>query len=176
MKKIITLSIIFLTLTLSLTTKSVNAMEKKKVEKIPVLMISIKSTLATIAADAGNLPMEIMQKAEALGLEITGPQLWQYRNVDGNPNSTIDIDICLPIKEAKGDAGKFKFEVLPPITCISEIHKGAYEQLINTYNRIFGEMTRKGIPMGDASREVYSVMDMENPENNITEVQMIISE
>lgn len=151
-------------------------MEKKKVGEIPVLLISIESTLATIAADAGNLPMEIMHKTEVLGLDVTGPQIWQYRNVDGNPNTTIDIDICVPIKEAKGDPGKFKFEVLPPITCISEIHKGAYDQLTNTYNRIFGEMSRKGIMMGTASREVYSVMDMENPENNITEVQVIINE
>lgn len=151
-------------------------MEKKNVEKIQVLMFSIKSTLATIATDPGNAPMEIMQKAEELGLEVTGPQIWQYRNVDGNPNTTIDVDICVPIKEAKGDSGKFKFDVLPAITCIAEIHKGAYSQLTNTYNRIFGEMTRKGIAMGTASREVYTVCDFENQENCITEVQVIISE
>ena len=176
MKRIVILSIFILITTLVFTTKNSNAMEKKKVEKIPVLMFSMRSTLATIATDPGNIPMEIMQKAEALNLVVTGPQIWQYRNVDGNPNTTIDVDICVPIKEAKGDPGKFKFDVLPAITCISEIHKGAYSELTNTYNRIFGEMTRKGIPMGTASREVYSVMDMENQDNNITEVQVLINE
>lgn len=151
-------------------------MEKKKVEKITVLMYSMKSTLATIATDPGNVPMEIMQKAEELGLVVTGPQIWQYRNVDGNPNSTIDIDVCVPIKEAKGDPGKFKFEVLPAITCISEIHKGAYANLTNTYNRIFGEMTRKGIMPGTASREVYTFCDFENQDNCITEIQVIVNE
>ncbi|MFA9392712.1 MAG: GyrI-like domain-containing protein [Prolixibacteraceae bacterium] len=151
-------------------------MEKKKVEKIQVLMYSMKSTLATIATDPGTIPMEIMQKAEELGLEITGPQIWQYRNVDGNPNSIIDVDICVPIKAAKGDPGKFKFDVLPQVTCISELHKGAYAELTNTYKRIFGEMSRKGIMMGTASREVYTVMDMENQDNCITEIQVLINE
>lgn len=161
---------------LTLTTKNGNAMETKKVAQQTVLMISIKSSLATIATDPGNLPMELMEKAAALGLEVTGPQVWQYRNVDGNPTSSIDVDICVPVKEAKGDPGKFKFEKLPEISCIAETHKGAYSELTNTYNRIFGEMTRKGIRMGTASREVYVVMDMENQENNITEVQVIINE
>lgn len=174
MKRIITLSFIFLTLLL--ISKISEAMEKKKVEKQQVLMISIKSTLATIATDPGNVPMELMQKAEELGLVVTGPQIWQYRNVDGNPNTIIDIDICVPVKEAKGNAGKFKFEVLPEITCISEIHTGAYATLTNTYNRIFGEMTRKGIKMGTSSREVYTVCDFENQDNCITEVQVIINE
>ncbi|MDA3927327.1 MAG: GyrI-like domain-containing protein [Prolixibacteraceae bacterium] len=176
MKKSIALFTLSLILVLLFTSQKAQSMEKKKVEKQQVLMISIQSSLATIASDPGNLPMEIMKKAVELGLVVTGPQVWQYRNVDGNPTTSIEVDICVPIQEAKGDAGKFKFEVLPQITCISEIHKGAYANLTNTYNRIFGEMTRKGIPMGTVSREVYTVMDMDNEEINITEVQVIINE
>lgn len=176
MKQIVTLSVIILVISFTFNLKKSNAMEKKKVEKQQVLMMSIQSSLATIATDPGNIPMEIIQKAEALNLEITGPQIWQYRNVDGNPTTTIDVDICVPVKEAKGDPGKFKFAVLPAINCISEMHKGAYATLTNTYNRIFGEMARKGIPMGTASREIYTVCDFEKQDNCITEVQVIINE
>jgi effector-binding domain-containing protein len=154
----------------------INAMENKKVEKQAVLVYTMKTTLANITTDPGNIPDEIMQKAAALNLEITGPQIWQYRNVDGNPNSPIDLDICVPIKEAKGDPGKFNFDVLPAINCIAEIHKGSYNNLMNTYQRIFGEMTRRGIPMGTASREVYLVCDFENQQNCVTEIQVIIPE
>jgi len=174
MKKIQTLFTLFLLITLSFTTVKSNAMEKKKVEKVNVIMFTMKSTLSTIAQDAGNIPMELMQKAEELGLEITGPQIWQYRNVDGSPTSLFDMDICIPIKEAKGNAGKFIYKELPEITCVSEIHKGAWSDLKNTYSRMMGEMTRNGMIPGNMSREVYLVCDFENPENCLTEIQLLL--
>lgn len=166
------LTVLFL---FTLTIKNTQAMEKKKVEKTTVLMYSLKSTLATIATDAGNIPNELMIKAQALGLEIAGPQIWQYRNVDGNPTSTFDLDICVPIKEAKGEAGKFKFDVLPEISCVSEIHKGPYVDLKNVYDRMMGEISRKGIIPGNMSREVYIVCDFEDQSKCVTEVQWVIN-
>ncbi|MBN2806538.1 MAG: GyrI-like domain-containing protein, partial [Prolixibacteraceae bacterium] len=74
------------------------------------------------------------------------------------------------------DPGKFRFEVLPEINCIATIHKGSYDTLMNSYQRVFGEMTRRGIPMGTASREIYMVCDFENPQNCVTEIQVIIPE
>lgn len=149
-------------------------MEKKKVEAQTVLAYSTKATLKTITTAAGNTPEEIMQKAEELGLEVSGPQVWQYQNCDGKPDSLFDLDICLPVKEAKGDAGKFHFDTLPEVNCIVEMHKGAWGNLSDTYNRILGEISRKGIAPSNMSREVYLVCDFENPENCLTEVQWVI--
>ncbi len=149
-------------------------MEKKKIEAQTVLAFSLKATLKTITTAPGNAPEEIIQKAETLGLKITGPQIWQYRNCDGKPETIFDLDICLPVKEAKGDAGKFHFDTLPEVVCISEIHKGAWSNLTNTYNRILGEISRKEIVPTNISREVYLVCDLEKPDNCLTEVQWII--
>lgn len=176
MKKTNLFMLVLMMTTFTLTTQKLNAMEKKKVEKTPVLMYTMKATLATIAEAPGAIPDELVTKANELGLEIAGPQIWQYRNVDGNPNSQFDLDICLPVNEMKGDPGKFQFEVLPEITCISEIHKGSWSKLSNTYNRLMGEMTRKGIVPGNMSREIYHVCDFENEENCITEVQMLFNQ
>lgn len=170
------LNLMLLLFMLSVNIQQTTAMEKKKISEQAVLMYSMKTTLANIATDPGTIPDEIMQKAAALKLEITGPQIWQYRNVDGSPNSSIDLDICVPIKEAKGDPGNFRFGLLPETNCVSEIHMGSYNTLMNTYQRIFGEMSRNGIPMGNASREVYMVCDFENPQNCVTEIQVIIPE
>jgi effector-binding domain-containing protein len=174
MKKISTLLIIILTVTFSFTTQKLNAMEKKKVEKTTVIMYSLQSTLATMQKDVADIPNELMSKAQQLGLEIAGPQMWQYVGSDGQPNTKFKLDICIPVKEAKGDPGKFKFATLPEFNCISEIHKGSWDKLGNVYQRIMGEITRKSIPITGTSREIYITCDFGNPENCVTEVQMEI--
>jgi effector-binding domain-containing protein len=174
MKKISTLMIIILTVTFSLTIQKLNAMEKKNVGKTTVLMYSLQSSLSTMQKDVGDIPGEMMAVATKLGLEIAGPQIWQYTGSDGMPNTRFTLDICIPVKEAKGDPGKFKFSSLPEFKCISEIHKGSWDKLGNVYQLIMGEITRKSIPITGVSREVYMVCDFEKPENCVTEVQMQI--
>ena len=174
MRKISLSAFIVLLLTLSFINQKSNAMEKKNVEKTTVLMYTLKSSLATMTTDVGNLPDEMMTIVQKLGLEITGPQIWQYTDSDGQPNTKFTLDICIPVKAANGDPGKFKFLTLPEFKCISEIHKGAWDKLGNTYQRIMGEITRKSIPFTGVSREIYIGCDFENPENCVTEVQMEI--
>ena len=157
-----------------LTTQEIYAMEKKKVEKTNVLSYSLSTTLKTIADDCGQVSMDIEQKAKELGLEITGPQIWGYRGVDGNPDTRFNLDICLPVKETKGDPGIFKFTQLPEINCLSEMHKGPWNQLSNTYQRMFGEMSRKGMVPTGANREIYLNCDFDNEDNNLTEIQVEI--
>lgn len=174
MKKISTCVIILLTLTFSLTNQKLSAMEKKSVGKTTVLMYSLKSSLATITQDVGDIPNEMMAVATKLGLEITGPQIWQYTGSDGQPATKFTLDICIPVKEAKGEPGKFKFAILPEFNCVAEIHKGPWNKLGDVYQRIMGEVSRKTIPITGVSREIYINCDFTNQENCITEVQMQI--
>jgi effector-binding domain-containing protein len=139
-----------------------------------VLMCSLQSSLSSMMQDVGDIPNELMSKAKELGLEVTGLQLWQYTGSDGQPNTKFTLDICIPVKAAKGDPGKFKFVDLPEFKCISEIHKGPWNLLGNTYQRLMGEMSRKSIPYTGISREIYMVCDFEKPENCVTEVQIEI--
>jgi effector-binding domain-containing protein len=174
MKKITTIIIIILTVTFSLTNQKLNAMEKKSVDKTTVLQFTLKASLATLTQDVGDIPNELMAIATTLGLEITGPQIWQYSGSDGQPNTKFTLDICIPVKEAKGDPGKFKFATLPEFKCISEMHNGPWSKLSNVYQRIMGEVTRKSIPFTGTSREIYMVCDFQDQEKCVTEVQMEI--
>jgi hypothetical protein len=174
MNKLSSFFVIILTVTFLFTTQKSSAMEKKNVEKTTVLMCSLQSSLSSMAGDVGNIPNEMMAKANELGLEITGPQIWQYTGSDGQPNTKFKLDICVPVKSAKGDPGKFKFVTLPEFACISEIHKGPWDKLGNVYQRIMGEITRKSIPFSGICREIYMVCDFEKPENCVTEVQVEI--
>lgn len=151
-------------------------MEKKTIAAKKVLKYSLQTTLANIKTDPGKIPVEIVQKAEELGIDMAEPQIWQYNGADGKPDTKFQLDICLPVKEIKEEAGKFSFDILPEITCISEIHKGSYATLGNTYCRLFGEISRKGIIPAMVGREEYINCDFENEENNITEIQIIINQ
>lgn len=149
-------------------------MERKNIQKMTALVYSLNTKLSSMKTDVGAIPGEIMAKARDLGLQVTEPQIWQYDGCDGNPETTFKLDICLPVKKARGDAGKFHFEVLPEVNCISEIHKGSWSKLGDTYHRIFGEISRRGIVFTGTTREVYHVCDFENEENNVTEVQVVV--
>jgi effector-binding domain-containing protein len=174
MKNVSTLLIIVLTVTCLFTNQKLNAMEKKNVGKTTVLMYSLKSSLATMTQDVGDITNEMMALVTKLGLEVAGPQIWQYTGSDGQPTTKFTLDICIPVKETKGDPGKFKFATLPEFKCISETQKGPWNKLGNVYQRIMGEITRKSIPMTGISREIYLVCDFANQENCVTEVQMEI--
>lgn len=172
MKQITTALTLMLLITLTVITLKSQAMEKKKVEKMTVIKYSLETKMSTMITDVGNSASEIAVKATELGLEITGPQIWQYTGSDGKDDTPFTLDICLPIKEAKGDPGKFSFHELPEYNCVAEIHKGPWNNLSNTYQKMMGEMTRKGIVPRWTCREVYITCDFENQENCITEVQM----
>jgi effector-binding domain-containing protein len=149
-------------------------MERKKIEKILVLKCTLQSSLKTLINDIGNLPNQLMDKVTELGLEVLGPQVWQYEGSDGNPDTSFLLSICIPVKEQKGDPGNLRFDFLKPIDCISEIHKGPWMKLGDTYQKMLGEMSRKGMVSTCNSREIYMVCDYENQENCLTEVQIEI--
>ena len=52
------------------------------------------------------------------------------------------------------------------------IHNGAWDNLYETYGRVIGELRAAGHTMTQECREVYEVVDMENPANNVTLVQI----
>lgn len=149
-------------------------MERKITQETTVLVYSLNTKLSSMKTDVGEIPNKIATKAMELGLEIAGSQIWQYNGCDGNPETPFKLAICLPVKEAKGNAGEFHFEVLPEVSCISDIHEGCWSKLGDTYCRMFGEIFRKGIVPTGVSREVYHVCDFENEVNNITEVQIVV--
>lgn len=147
-------------------------MEKKTVQKTTVLCISINSTLKTMMTDTGNLPNELMEKATELKLEIAGPQIWVYDGADGNPTTKFELTIAVPVNKTSGDPGKFRFAEFPEFNCISEIHKGPWAKLGDTYMKLMPAIMRKGLSYTGITREVYNVCDFENQENCITEIQI----
>lgn len=147
-------------------------MEKKTVQKTTVLCISLNTTLRTMMTDTGSLPNELVEKAVELELEIAGPQIWVYDGADGNPITPFELTIALPVAQTTGEPGKFRFAEFPEINCISEIHKGPWAKLGETYHKLMPAIVQQGLTYTGMTREIYKVVDFEHQENCITEIQI----
>lgn len=90
-----------------------------------------------------------------------------------------DIESCFPVREAKEVEG-IDVRTLPGGKCVSLIHKGPYEQLGRSYEKILAYTKEKGITLKIPSREIYikgpGMIFKGNPKKYITEIQMTIDE
>jgi len=147
-------------------------MERKTVQKTTVLCYSLNTSLMNMMTDTGSLPNELVEKALELGLEIAGPQIWVYDATDGSPATPFELTIALPVNKQNGDAGKFRFAEFPEFNCISEIHKGPWSKLGETYQKLMPSILQPGQSCRVICREVYHICDFENQENCVTEIQV----
>jgi hypothetical protein len=147
-------------------------MEKKTVQKTTVLCYSLTTSLKSMITDTGNLPNKLIEKATELKLEIAGPQIWVYDATDGSPATPFELTISLPVNKPNGDAGKFRFAEFPEFNCISEIHKGPWAKLGETYQKLMHSILQPGQSCRVICREVYHICDFENQENCVTEIQV----
>ena len=130
-------------------------MEIKEVAPFTVISHSIRTTLATIMEDAGNLPELIAKDAEKEGLKITGPNMWIYDGADGDPKKEYTLEIAYPIASAEGYDGKYACRELPAYLCLSGLHLGSFESIEQTYKELAEEAGRHGYIPNGWSRETY---------------------
>ena len=90
-----------------------------------------------------------------------------------------DIESCCPIRKAKKVEG-IEVRTLPGGKCISLIHKGPYDQLGRSYEKITAYAKEKGIETDQPIREIYikgpGMLFKGNPNKYITEIQMMVKE
>jgi effector-binding domain-containing protein len=111
------------------------------------------------------------------------------RNISGNAfnlyydsefkEEDADIETCLPVRKGK-DVDGISIRELPGGHCVSLIHKGPYETLGRSYEKIMAYIKEKGYQPKLPSREVYlkgpGMIFRGNPENYLTEIQILIEE
>jgi putative intracellular protease/amidase/effector-binding domain-containing protein len=117
----------------------------------------------------------VYQQAVEAGLEICGGPQWHYHGFDGQPETVFTLDIGLPVTEVKAVTAPWQCETLPPFKCVGMQHHGPWEQLANTYGKLFTGMEMLGLQMNGYTREQYLQYNFEHPERNITNVQIGIA-
>jgi effector-binding domain-containing protein len=114
---------------------------------------------------------------KTMGRHINGKAMCLHFDTEFKEEGA-DFEPCFPVRKGNSD-DKISVRELPGGKCISLIHKGPYEQLSNSYKKIFGYVNEKGYKTKVPSREVYvkgpGMIFKGNPNNYLTEIQIIIA-
>lgn len=112
----------------------------------------------------------------ALGRLICGPPMLlhfddEYREADA------DFEACLPIRQKKEVDG-IAVRDLPGGRCVSLVHRGGYDQLGQSYTKVFEYINRINYQVLMPTREVYlkgpGMFFKGSPKNYLTEIQVLI--
>jgi effector-binding domain-containing protein len=87
--------------------------------------------------------------------------------------ATFDVEAGFPVRQAVESDG-IKSRVLESEKVLSLVHKGSHETLRESARKLYNYATEYGINPGLRQREIYLQTDDEHPEENETELQVIL--
>ncbi|GAB3553071.1 GyrI-like domain-containing protein [Spirosoma fluminis] len=141
------------------------------VEPFTALCFTTQTTLQAMN-EHNHIPEELYAEADRLGLFPAGPIHYVYTDVTGNPANAFQLNIVLPIERAKDESNVFSVTTFRPFRCVSYTHTGSWSEFPTVYNTLFAQFYGEGYQGGSIIREVYVVVDIENPANCVTEIQI----
>jgi effector-binding domain-containing protein len=147
-------------------------MKIKTQNAFTALSFSVETNIAGIFQYVRVKAAELYRDAAENNLEVTGPVYWIYTGMDGHPDTVFNLDIVLPVTTPEMYNGNFAVKTIPALKSLSTTHVGAWEKLPGTYHQLFMETGKQNLAPNGICREVYLHMDFQNPENNLTEVQV----
>ncbi|HEY3374489.1 MAG TPA: MerR family transcriptional regulator [Candidatus Aquicultor sp.] len=113
---------------------------------------------------------------KAVGRYINGKPINLYYDSEFKEDGA-DIETCFPVRKGANSDGITVHE-LPGGPSVTLMHKGPYETLNRSYERIMAYIKEKGYEVTLPSREVYikgpGMIFKGKPENYLTEIQMLI--
>jgi len=135
----------------------------------------LRTTLATINADVGNIPETLAADLIPAGLLPTGPMMFIYDGVTMDPDHEFDLRIGLPVslEDAARYKGKHLVQRLEPFQFVETVLYGDIAKLgEEAYEPLFTEMGKAGLAPNGFGREVYqNFVDLTSPDNE-TRVQV----
>lgn len=88
-----------------------------------------------------------------------------------------DFEPCMPIRKGTGSGG-VEVRELPGGPCVTLLHKGPYEELGRSYERMIKYIQEKNYEIATPCREVYlkgpGMIFRGNPKKYLTEIQMFL--
>lgn len=116
---------------------------------------------------------ELFREAFENTLRITGPVHWHYFGFTGDEAKTFTLEISLPVAEVISEYdGRFHFKRSEPFKCVSLVHEGNWLDIPEGYGRLMQFISKKNLTPTGMNRELYINVDFNNPEANVTEIQM----
>ncbi len=142
------------------------------VPPVPVIFFTARTTIPQLSMFTGEVARKLYAEAVRQDLLPTGPLHWIYYGMDGKPDTVFTLEIALPVDRAATEESLFIYKELPPFNCMSATHYGSWDNMHSTYGRLIGEIQSNAKKMDGICRELYLHMDFQNPENDVTVVQI----
>jgi len=119
------------------------------------------------------------QIGRRLGRFICGPCFLLHYDHEYKEGDA-DFEACFPVRDGARSkhADGIALRELPGGRCVTLLHKGPYDQLGRSYEKILTYIKNKGYCIQSPSREVYlkgpGMIFRGNPKKYLTEIQMIV--
>jgi DNA-binding transcriptional MerR regulator len=143
--------------------------EEKELDTLLIAGIRFKGKYSDCGVAFGKI-------AKAMGRNISGKPFNLYYDSEYKEEDA-DIESCFPVRKGK-DVSEITVRELPGGRCVSLIHKGPYETLGRSYEKIMSYIKEKGYTPKLPVREVYlkgpGMIFKGKPENYLTEIQILI--
>lgn len=145
---------------------------KKKVESITFLFFRTETHLTELG-NFTSVANDLYAEAVRCKLPIAGPAHWHYFGCNGNIVQKFTLEIALPVRHAIAEYdGAFHFKRTEPFSCVSLLHEGNWHELSRSYDKLMEFMRVQKLRASDVNREIYINVDFENPQANVTEIQV----
>jgi len=112
-----------------------------------------------------------------MGRLVCGKPMNLYYD-EGYMEDDADIETCIPIREARNVEG-LTIRQLEGSRALTLIHKGPYDRLGRSYEKMTNHIQTKGYRVKGPSREIYlksaGMLFKGNPEKYLTEIQFMIA-
>lgn len=124
------------------------------------------------------------QIGRRLGRYLGGPCFLLHYDSEYKDDDA-DFEACFPLRAGgaekaatKNGPGEISIRPLPGGRCVSLLHKGPYEQLGPSYEKVLDYIKSKGYEIEMPTREIYlkgpGMIFKGNPQKYLTEIQMLI--
>lgn len=142
---------------------------------VSAIAIKLRSSLNTIYQDVDTLPEALFEDLHKAGIQPTGPLMFIYDGMTGDPQEKFDLRIALPVsvEDAGGYKGSNLTFRLEPFHFVEQVLHGDLADLgKKAYEPLLGQIQQAGLTMTGFCREVYqNYVDMQSDDNE-TRVQV----
>jgi effector-binding domain-containing protein len=144
----------------------------KQVKPINFIFFRTETTIGELA-NFLSVATELFKEAFEKNLLVTGPVHWHYLGFTGDVKKPFTLEISLPVSEVLADYdGRFHFKRTETFHCVSIVHEGNWLEIPKGYDKLIQFAAKRNLEPVGVNRELYINADFNDPEANITELQM----
>jgi effector-binding domain-containing protein len=148
----------------------------KQVKPINFLFFRTETTIGELAGFL-SVANELFKEAFEKNLRVTGPVHWHYLGFTGDVTKPFTLEVALPVSNILGDYdGQFHFKRTESFQCVSITHEGNWLEIPKSYEKLFQFALKKKLRPVGVNREIYINADFNDPDANITEIQLGVTE